>query len=368
MKILQVINSLGTGGAEKLLLDTIPLYRKRGIEMDLLVLWNNDHQFINSLKALNCCKVIVLQESNNYKDIYNPKSIWTLKKILKNYDIAHVHLFPAQYFVPVANLLIGNKTKLIFTEHNTSNNRIDNVILRKIDSFFYKKFKRQICISSEIKQIFQKAYKFPEVFYTIIENGVNLESIKNAVPINKSLLLDNLLVQDKIIVQVSAFREQKDQDTVIQALLNLPDNFKLILIGDGIRRKLCENLVSNLGLNDRVKFLGQRMDVPQIMKAVDYIVLSSKYEGLSLASIEGLASGKPFIASNVPGLEEIVGGAGVLFDFQNSSQLASAILRLENNPLEKQEVITKSIERAQQYDINNMIDAHINLYKEVYEN
>src|SRR5690606_39045164 len=180
------------------------------------------------------------------------------------------------YFVPIANLLIRNKVKLIFTEHNTSNNRIDNVILRKIDSFFYKKFKKQICISSEIKQIFQKAYNFPEAFCTIIENGVNLESIKNAVPINKSLLLDNLLVQDKIIVLVSAFREQKDQDTVIKALLNLPENFKLILIGDGIRREVCENLVSNLGLNDRVKFLGQRMDVPQIMKAVDYIVLSSK--------------------------------------------------------------------------------------------
>ena len=53
MKILQVINSLATGGAEKLLLDTLPLYRKAGIEMDVLLLWDNNHPFTVALKELN---------------------------------------------------------------------------------------------------------------------------------------------------------------------------------------------------------------------------------------------------------------------------------------------------------------------------
>ena len=87
MKVLQVINSLGTGGAEKLLLETIPFYKTAGIEMDILVFWNNNHQFINALKALNCCKVIILKESPSVKSVYNPLNIFKLRKYLKQYDI-----------------------------------------------------------------------------------------------------------------------------------------------------------------------------------------------------------------------------------------------------------------------------------------
>lgn len=368
MKILQIINSLGTGGAEKLLLDTIPFYVKAGIEMDVLVLWDNDHQFLNRLKQLRCCKVYVLKDSTNSKDIYNPLHILKIKKILKYYDIAHVHLFPAQYFVPLANLLNGNKTKLIFTEHNTSNNRIQNSIFRKIDSFFYKRFCKQICISEEIKEIFYNTYKLPENFYSTIKNGVNLNTINEAKAINRKEINSCINVDDKLLLQISAFREQKDQDTVIRALLDLPINFKLILVGDGIRRIVCEELAKELGVADRVIFLGQRMDVPQIMKTVDFIILSSKYEGLSLASIEGLASGKPFLATDVPGLTEIVRGAGVLFEYQNEKHLVEEILKLDKDNSYTRIVVENCLERAKEYDINLMINKHINLYREVYEN
>ncbi len=367
MKVLQIINSMGTGGAEKLLLDSIPLYRERGIEMDLMVLWNNNHQFINKLRALNCSNIYILSNSANYKDIYRPGHILKIRKILKNYDIAHVHLFPAQYFVPIANALNGNKTRLIFTEHNTFNNRIKNRILQKIDLFFYRKYKKQICISEEIKDIFQKIYRFPEEFYPVIKNGVNLETINKAQAINRELIDPYLNNEDKLLLQISAFREQKDQDTVIRTLRDLPRNFKLILVGDGVRRKVCEELANELGVTNRVFFLGQRLDVAQIMKTVDYIVLSSQYEGLSLASIEGLSSGKAFIASNVPGLTEIVKDAGLLFEYKDSEGLARIINNLEENPAEKQEVIERSKRRAEQYDINIMIEGYLSIYKEVYE-
>lgn len=368
MKILQIINSLGTGGAEKLLLDTIPLYVNNGIEMDLLVLWNNNHQFINSLRKLNCCKVFVLKESENYKDIYNPLRIFEISTILKDYDIAHVHLFPAQYFVPIANILNGNKAKLIFTEHNTTNNRIKNSILRKIDAFFYKRFSKQICISEEIKDIFYNTYRLPENFYSIIKNGVNLNTINEAKVINRKLINSSINVEDKLLLQISAFREQKDQDTVIRALLDLPFNFKLILVGEGTRRIICEELVRRLGVEERVIFLGQRMDVPQIMKSVDYIILSSKYEGLSLASIEGLASGKPFLATDVPGLKNVVEGAGVLFAQGNAAELANKIKELIDNTELYHKVVNACQARAKQYDIRVMVEKHIQLYQEVYEN
>lgn len=128
MKILQIVNSLGTGGAEKLLLDTIPLYVDKGIQMDILLLWDNDLPFTKALEKLSCCKIHILKKSGNYKHIYNPLSVFKIRKILKDYDIAHVHLFPAQYFTVFANILNGNKTKLLFTEHSTSNKRLQNAV------------------------------------------------------------------------------------------------------------------------------------------------------------------------------------------------------------------------------------------------
>lgn len=92
------------------------------------------------------------------------------------------------------------------------------------------------------------------------------------------------------------------------------------------------------------------------------MVLSTHYEGLSLASIEGLASGKPFVASDVPGLSEIVIGAGVLFQSQNERALAVEINRLIDDKDYRNSVINQCMNRAKEYDIELMVEKHLNLY------
>jgi glycosyltransferase involved in cell wall biosynthesis len=364
---LQIINSLGTGGAEKLLLDTIPLYRQAGVEMDVLVFWNDNHQFINALRALNCCKVIVLKESDNYKDIYALSHIWKLRTYLKQYDVAHIHLFPAQYFSVLANISIGNGCKLVFTEHNTTNRRIQNSYFRYLEKWIYSFFKKIVCISPEIQRIYKEYLKGFEPKLVLIENGVNLEVIREAVPLLKSTLHSSISEDDTVIVQVSAFRIQKDQKTLIEALSLLPLNVKLILVGNGVLKKECEEFTEVLGLNERVLFLGQRMDIPQLLKMADIVVLSSKYEGLSLSSIEGMASGRPFVASDVPGLSEIVGGAGVLFECGNEKELATRIQALLDDKNYYDAVVSACQEKSKQYDIQIMVDKHIKLYESVNE-
>ncbi|WP_278036333.1 glycosyltransferase [Flavobacterium nitratireducens] len=367
MKILLIINSLGTGGAEKLLLDTIPLYRKSGIEMDILVLWNNNHQFINALKSLGCCKVFVLKESGNYKDIYNPLNILKLMPYLRRYDIAHVHLFPAQYYTVFANLLIGGKCKLIFTEHNTTNRRIQKNYFKAVEKIVYSHYKRLVFISDEIYGIYRNYIPKFESRFVTINNGVNLDAIRSAMPIhNKTEIYPIIKKSDSLILQVSAFRPQKDQKTLIKAMALLPKNVVLLLVGDGETRKECELLVSELSLTDRVFFLGQRMDIPQLLRTVDVVVLSSKYEGMSLSSIEGMASGKPFIASNVPGLSDIVDGAGVLFECGNSEELASRIQEFLGNETLYEDTVKRCMIKSEQYDIKKMVTQHIELYKSVY--
>ena len=165
-----------------------------------------------------------------------------------------------------------------------------------------------------------------------------------------------------VVTMVSAFRDQKDQDTLIQAIKELPDNYRLQLAGDGTRRPIVEALVKTLGLIERVDFLGIRTDIPEILKQSDIVVLSSHWEGLSLSSIEGMASGRPFIASDVDGLHEIVKGAGILFPHGDYKQLAKEIRQLCNNPVHYNVVAHECQERAKQYDISIMAEEYNQLY------
>ena len=364
MKVLQVINSLATGGAEKLLLDTLPLYRKAGIEMDILLLWDNNQPFTKALKALNCCKVFILNESENYKDIYALSNIIKLRKYLKAYDIVHVHLFPALYFVRLAS--IGLKTKLIFTEHNTHNRRIDNKKYKLLEQWCYRGYKKVVCISAEIQLRYTNYLKTPERL-VVIENGVHLSTSKNAKSYSKFEINSDFNTEDILLLQVSGFRKQKDQDTLITSLSFLSPNFKVVLVGDGERKNELISLVKTLGLEKRVFFLGLRMDVANLLKSVDIVVLSSHYEGLSLASVEGMASGKPFVASNVPGLKEVVEGAGLLFEQGNAEELARKIKELMHNQEHYTQVANACQERAQQYDIHKMVAKHNELYHEVFK-
>lgn len=124
----------------------------------------------------------------------------------------------------------------------------------------------------------------------------------------------------------------------------------------------------SLDLDDRVAFLGVRSDVPDILEQSDFIVLSSHWEGLSLSSIEGMASGRPFIASDVDGLREIVGGAGKLFPHEDDVELAQIIKSLSENPDEYRNVASQCQDRARQYDISFMAEKYLELYKTLITN
>ncbi|MDC8000251.1 glycosyltransferase family 4 protein [Aequorivita todarodis] len=359
MKVLQLTNSLITGGAEKLLFDAIPFYQKKGINIDLLVLDGTEHPLLSVIKKNEKIRIYSFGKGS----VYNPFLVFKIIPFLKKYDVVHVHLFPALYWVALAKSLSFANTKIIFTEHSTLNRR-RNLFGKYFDKFIYSKYSKIIAISELVRENLKKHLNFDDKRFSIIENGVDLEKISTALA-SENDFFQNSDPNQKIIIQVSRFIYPKDQKTVINALKYLPSSIKLILVGDGILRKDCENLVEQLKLEDRVNFLGVRMDVPQLLKSSDIIVLSSVYEGLSLSSIEGMASGKPFIASDVPGLTEAVKGAGLLFPQGNSKELADQILKLVNNPSYYSDVSKKCIERSKEFDIEKMVDSYINLYKEL---
>ncbi|WP_291069321.1 MULTISPECIES: glycosyltransferase family 4 protein [unclassified Empedobacter] len=356
MRILQIIDSLAIGGAEKLIVETVPLLVAKGNQVDVVLLNGEKTHLYKELEALNCCTIFTLGTS-----YYNPIYILKLIPFFYKYDVVHVHLFPAQYFAAIARLFCFKKVKLFFTEHNTSNRRLENKKFRLIEKLIYACYDNVICITEEVKSVLKEKLNLSNNKLLVIENGVNLNNVNTSIKYNRELF--NYSVNDKILIMVAGFREQKDQDSVIKALKLLPEDYKLLLIGDGARRPILEDLVETLQLQDRVTFLGIRNDVYALMKMCDIAILSSHWEGFGLVAVEAMASGIPLIASDVNGLAQVVDGGGLLFEPSNVEDLISKILKL-NDPFLYQQTINNCLEKSKKYDINLMVDELINLYDE----
>jgi glycosyltransferase involved in cell wall biosynthesis len=348
------------GGAEQLLLESLPFYKKEGIAVKVLALKETD-ALKDKLKNIPENQICYLTK----RSAYNPLLIFKIIPYLKKYSIVHTHLFPALYWVVIAKWLSFSPVKLIYTEHNTHNRRRQNIIFKKIDNIIYKRFEKIITIAEEVDFNLKLHLRINQKKFLLIQNGINLKTIKNATPYAKSDFFSDF---SSILIQISSFREQKDQPTLLRAMKELPVKYKLLLVGEGPLKKQAIDLAKNLKITDRVLFLGIRNDVPRLLKTADASVLSSKHEGLSLSSIEGMAVGKPFIASNVPGLREIVSGYGILFEQGNHTELAQKIENLFNNPEEYEAIAKKCYARAKEFDIEKMVSDYIQVYKSIQSN
>ena len=360
MRILHVITTLQIGGAERLMVDLLPLLQEMGNEVDLLLFNGFESCFKNELSHKNIR--IFSSKKDNKKSkfkVYNPLNIFKLRKYLKRYDIIHTHNTACQVYAPIAKLLSRSKPILVTTEHNSTGRRRSLKWFRPIDRWVYGQYDAIVCIADQTRINFEKHIGRKEGVYTIY-NGIDTSRFD--CPIK-----DVMGQKDFVITMVAGFRPQKDQDTLLRAVKCLPDNYRLQFVGEGDREDELKQMCNQMRLGERVTFLGVRMDVPEIMRDSDILVLSSHWEGLSLASIEGMASGRPFIASDVDGLREMVDGAGVLFPEGDEEALANSIQQLCENPALYREVATACQKRAKEYDISVMAEGYHNLYKSLLE-
>jgi len=356
MKLLHVITSLRTGGAEKLMVDLLPRLRDMGNEVELLVFDGTRTAFFDQLESAGI-KVNFLQVGCS---VYNPLNILRLRKFLKRFDVVHTHNTACQIFAALANLGIG--TRLVTTEHNTSNRRRGNAVFRLLDRWMYRRYKKVVCISQKAEDNLREWLGGEWGSILTINNGIDVKKIENVEPAELDFVKEREPIH--VSVMVAAFRWEKDQQTVIRAYKELPENFHLALVGGGDEslKQKCIQLAAECGVAERVHFLGLRSDVPCILKAVDAVILSSHFEGLSLSSLEGMAAGKPFIASDVEGLHEIVGGYGELFSHEDSKVLAGVIKNLAENPEYAAKVAASCQQRAAQFDISVMAEKYNQVY------
>lgn len=357
MKILHIINSLNIGGAEKLITEILPSFQSiEDIEADLLLLQSKKTFFYEKVKASKV-KVKTLTDGS----VYNPILIFKLIPYIKKYDVIHAHLFPVQYFVVLAKIMSFSKAKLIFTEHSTNNRRMNSSQYKFIEKFIYRHYKKIICISDEVKFALKRALNIPDEKLLVINNGINIKQIEQADIADRKTFKFN--DSNRLLIMVAAFRREKDQDTVIKVLKLLPQSYKLLLVGDGERRQILENLVNELNLSSQVNFLGFRNDVISLLKMSDIAILSSHWEGFGLAAAEAMACGIPVIASDVSGLNNIVDNGGLLFEKENVEDLKAKIILLENREFYSI-IAERSVNKAKQYDITKMIDQYVKVYKD----
>ena len=123
MKLLHIIASLEIGGAQRLLSDLIPIQKKQGLTVNLLVNFKVENNFAKKITDAGV-EIISLDEYNLYK----LSNVLKIRKIIKHYDVVHVHLFPSIYWVAIA--AVGLNVKLVYTEHSTTNKRRDKVFFR----------------------------------------------------------------------------------------------------------------------------------------------------------------------------------------------------------------------------------------------
>ncbi|MCX2473189.1 glycosyltransferase [Pedobacter sp. MC2016-05] len=361
MKVLHIINSLNTGGAEKLAMETLPLFNKIGITADIALLDGRDYPFKKELIAQNCCKVILLSKKNI--SVYNPVFIYRIMRMLSAYDLVHVHLFPAQYYVALAKIISFSKTKLVFTEHNTSNRRMEHPSLGIIERFIYRQYSNIICITSKVKGVLVRKIGLSENQLSVIENGINLKRIQDATSLRRTEF--SFSEDDCLLIMVAAFRKQKDQDTIFRALKKLPTNYRLILAGDGERKQDLLNLSKQLGLENRIHFLGVRSDIPELIKMCDISILSSHWEGFGLAAAESMAASIPVIASDVEGLADIVRGGGLLFKKGDDEDLCRIIIELSRDSVLYNSTSLNGVLRSKRYDIQILVDKTVDLYRKI---
>lgn len=353
MKILHVITSLRTGGAEKLMVDLLPRLRDLGHEVDLCVFDGIKTPFYQELEAKGI-KIIPLRQGGS---VYDPRNIFALGLLIKKYDVVHAHNTASQMYVAFANIL--TKKHIVTTEHSTSNRRRKYPILRWMDAWMYHQYKIIVTVSDIAGQNIKDYIGDSELPTKTISNGIDVNRFRNTVPCQEIL---DAYKGCYLCIMVAGFRYEKDHTTVIKAFNHLPERYHLLFVGDGVKRDECEALSERLGLKERIHFLGIRMDVPNLLQAANVVIMSSHREGLSLSNLEGMASGKPFIASDVEGLHEIVSGAGILFPHQDSETLASQIRQCCENKDYAAEVGENCAARAQKYDICRMAEQYAMLY------
>ncbi len=360
MIIVQVINSLETGGAERLALNLHRGYLNRGERSVLVFLagseygWSGEGIFSLGLSSP-----------------YDPRALSRLaglpeEAFLEHADIIHSHLFPSQLTVSLVREGKPLNGRLITTEHSTSNRRRGTIYGRLTDRLFYPSYDRIVCVSDGAAV--ELEYWIPDVSdrLAVISNGIDLSEFK-AAGIFKGK--DSL-----VILSVGRLTAAKNYHASIKAFSILQGScrteLKYVIAGSGNLESELKELAAELGVSSNMEFPGDVRDIPALMQGADIFFMPSTREGFGIAAVEAMASGLPVVASDVPGIGDVVGrdgSCGTLVNPNSPAEMAEALSNLINNQDSARKMGLCGLERASLFNIESTINEYLRLYRKVLD-
>jgi glycosyltransferase involved in cell wall biosynthesis len=228
--------------------------------------------------------------------------------------------------------------------------RLRMLLLRSLS----RSAERMISVGENVSEVVDRSLHPKPGKLSVIRNGVFIP--QPVTPLDKSKVRERLgLSPEKLVITcVGRLVPFKGQHLLIEALEMIKESHvevRLLLVGGGPEKDNIEELVQRSGLNGKVMVLGERDDVPDILRASDLFVLPSFWEGISIALLEAMAYGLPVVATDVPGNREVLGGEenGVLVPRKDSVALKEAIVSLLENPARREELGRRSRARVERY-------------------
>lgn len=355
MKVLQIINSHAdaVGGAEKLATQIHRGCLKHGVDSHLLCLMKAPARASENTYSLH------------FNTPYHPAALGRLVRFLRqprwrDVQVIHVHLFPAQLLVALAARLAGLKAPLITTEHNTFNRRRALPGARFVDRFYYRFYSCIVCISEGTRQTMQKWLPELQPKLVTVLNGIEFAHFSNA----SSQEMGNRF----IILSAGRLTEQKNYSLALRVIKELENqHIEYWIAGQGELGGALHAEARALGVEDKVKFLGFRRDLPDLLAQADVFLSTSKWEGFGLSVVEAMAAGLPVVVSDVPGVTEVVerdSGCGFLAAPDSVSEFACYLDSLRRDATLRKRVGDKARKRAQAFDVHLMIENYLRLYRE----
>lgn len=283
-KVLHVISGMGTGGAEK---DIINWYRnidREEYQFDFLI--RSDEMFYKKEIERLGGQIFRVADfpSRLFRNIIETNNFF---KTHKEYDAVHVHGNALIYIYP---LILAKKNKIpvrIMHSHNTKANGKLSSIIHYINRYIIDGYVNcRLACSKEAGEFAYKQKKF-----TVINNAMDLKKFVVADNnIREELGISN---EDIVFGHIGRFLPVKNQTFLIDIfseIIKRKSNAKLLLIGSGEMREKIEKKVNELNLSDSVFFLGERNNIEQMLNYIDMIIFPSLYEGVPLVVLEAQAS------------------------------------------------------------------------------
>lgn len=333
MKVLYVIDTLCTGGAERSILEIASGLKKFKPIVCVVFEKNQDirDEFIR-----RGIEIVDLKVKSDRWWLDGPQKLRAVIQDLKP-DIVHATLYKSEVITRLAIGRLGMPNIGSFVNDSYSENRyrqqtfIRNVklnLVRLVDRITSRHVTHFMSITNAIAKSNSKALRIPMSKITTIYRGRDISKF----PIHNPSLNDGPF----IFLTVARLLKRKGYPELIKASSLLKQrgyNFQVKIAGDGADKTYLHNLAEELGVNSEVMFLGNRKDIPALLSNAHCFVFPSHYEGQGGALVEAMLAGKPIIASDIEVFREQIQEniSGLLFKVFDESDLMVKMEYVINN-------------------------------------